>query len=838
MVITRTIQISSGVAPFSVVISTCDCASAVTPNFVAPALGLYQVSIDFPGDCFDDCAVSILVQDADGCRQTLDFMDALVNPCLSREVEIIANGYDFFADITGPASSYTYSWIFPTSIFKQVNTPGSSTLSLELLPGNHPLVPQSVSVFITDAEGCTAIASKSINLCKPYAISNSEYIQIPCAQTGVFGVSASPCIRNGDDGDIIDWSTFRVEEVRDGFDDIVIGKVWLQQDCSTCPAGTVFYDTDDPVLKLAGGQFTVYWTVADSRGVRSNVAEMLVYVLPCGGGGGSGGGVPTNQCTCNLKATCEEAEDEHGIALVADLTNCFSKCDCDDQSKEVDPSTFQIVGGPYIAGAYVIFNPGTLKLYYYAPAGSVGVDIIEYIICTESQQCSQISTITFYLNCVDPPTLVDDMICTTCLLPVTINVLANDSGPNIDPATLTILDQPEHGLIYIDVNYNIVYTPFLNFAGEDSFTYTVTNFGGQGGTPDPATVTITVSCAGEGEEITICDPAPFPVSGITSEIECNNSVVDIEYNIILSGYLDYGGSPLALDNGDIINLQSAGIGLNVDLIVGQNPLLPAGYTNDVGATWAALIPYLTASTMTPSALLAGTYTIAFNKKGWADDNGYHNVYDTTTGALITNQALTFNINAVVEDVSESTSSASVATTIKKVKILAFEDTSYPLYSIKPKGVGTWSTADGVTPSFGCSADCVPDGIESWYSQIQGSCTPPPLTLPPSEVTAYKKIGAAAVPLSPGVPLTLVSAENDLILALNSFGTTWGFKYVACDVANLATYGVGGYNGSFAVSCFLVDDATLDLEYFEITYDNGTANDGKTSRQTVDIITLF
>ena len=835
MIVTRTIQISSGVAPFSVVIGTCDCATATTPSFVAPALGLYQVSIDFPGDCFDDCAVTILVQDADGCRTTLDFMDALTNPCAAREVEIISDGYNFHADVTGPASTFTYSWVYPKSIFKQINTPGGPTLQLEFLPGNHPVVPQSVSVFITDAEGCTAVATKLINLCRPFAISNTEYVAVPCLQTGAFEVSASPCTRNGE---TIDWTTFRVEEVRDSDGDVVVGKVWVQQDCSDCPRGIIYDPNGDP---LQSGNFTVYWTVADSTGVRSNTAEILVYFFPCvvGGGGGNegGGGVPTNKCTCNLKATCEEAENEHGIALVADLTNCFTKCDCDDQSKEVDPNSFQIVGGPYIPGAYVIFDPGALKLYYYAPAGSVGVDVVEYIICTESQQCSQISTITFYLNCVDPPTLVDDMGCTICGLPITINVLANDSGPNIDPSSLTIVEQPQHGLIYIDVNYNIVYTPFVNFSGEDSFTYTVTNFGGQGGTPDPATVTITVSCAGEGEEITICDPAPFPVSGITSSIECSNSVNDITYQIVLSGYLDYGGSPLALDAGDIVHIQSAGIGLNVDLIVGQNPLLPAGYTNDVGGNWATLTSYLTAGIMTPSELLAGTYTINFNKKGWADANGYHNIYDTTTGAQTQNQAVAFTIDATVEDVSESTSSTTTTTTIKKVKVLAFEDTSYPLYAIKPKGVGTWSTSDGVVPTPGCDADCVADGIESWYSQYQGSCTVPYLTLPPSEVTAYKKIGVAAVPLSPGVPLSLLAAESQLILALNSFGP-WAFKYIGCAVPALATYGVGGYNSSFVVSCFLVDDAVEDLEYFEITYDNGTANDGKTARMTLDIITLF
>ncbi len=79
--------------------------------------------------------------------------------------------------------------------------------------------------------------------------------------------------------------------------------------------------------------------------------------------------------------------------------------------------------------------------------------------------------------------------------PVVIDVLANDAsgnvGTDLNPASLTITEQPENGTVTINADGTVTYTPDAGFTGTDVFTYTVCD------TSDPAicqtgTVTVTV----------------------------------------------------------------------------------------------------------------------------------------------------------------------------------------------------------------------------------------------------------------------------------------------------------------------------------------------------------
>jgi len=813
-------------------VNTCPCAVVPQASFTAPSYGLYTVTVEFPGTCFEDyCPVSVLVTDADDCKVTLDFLSGIDDPCNELTADVVGSGLSFSAAVSGGSGAYNYSWSFNPNFFTPLGPINGPNLLLEKAfePAGPNPPAQTITLMVTDSNDCVTFASRVVTFCAPTALDTGQINPIPCFQQGYISLFAQPCLKSGP---FVDWGTFQVVKVLNAQGQEVINKIRLVPITGNSNNFIIIYDTDDLDLLAFGGEFMVYWRVADTAGVWSNNAILNVTVLPCREAGKPSPG--TNDCTCNYRTTCTEQEDSRGISFEFDLTNCFKKCDCLDPDKEVNIESFRIVSGPFIAGAYVIFDPATLKLRYSAPAGSEGVDLIEYVICSESGNCSGISTATIYLNCIDIPELVDDVACTNCGLPVTINVLNNDSGENLDPSSLTIITPPSFGLVYIDGNYNVVYTPFTSFSGVDTFTYTVTNYGGQGGFPEPATVTINVSCAGEGEEITICEPSPFPVATVDSMLTCTNDINKALYNIVLGSFIDYANTPQALDNGDILRIESSGLGLSVELIVGQNPLLGAGYQNDVGGNWAALISYMTATTMTPSALLAGNYIIQFDKKAWADTNGYHNIYDLTTGNITQNQALQFDIDVYCVDVSTGQQSAQVTTVIKKVKLNAFEDNAKSGFA--RKGGGAWSSADGAQPTLGCTGNCVASPVESWYSQIQGGCGVPKLTLPPSVMTSYKKSGESQVNLSPGVPLTLASAENDVINAINSFGP-WSFKYVPCGSAALATYGVGGYSSTIAVSCYLEEDAQY-LETFEITYENDTTNDGKTAKMTLDSVILF
>jgi hypothetical protein len=89
-----------------------------------------------------------------------------------------------------------------------------------------------------------------------------------------------------------------------------------------------------------------------------------------------------------------------------------------------------------------------------------------------------------------PPDAVDDGAVTPEDVPAAIPVRANDSDPDGDPLTVTAFTQGAHGAVADDGTGLLVYTPFLNFAGTDSFQYTVDD---GNGSSDRATVQVTVT---------------------------------------------------------------------------------------------------------------------------------------------------------------------------------------------------------------------------------------------------------------------------------------------------------------------------------------------------------
>jgi VCBS repeat-containing protein len=89
-----------------------------------------------------------------------------------------------------------------------------------------------------------------------------------------------------------------------------------------------------------------------------------------------------------------------------------------------------------------------------------------------------------------PPDAVNDTPTTAEDTPVTINVLSNDTDPNLDLLTVSSVTQGSNGAVVNNMNGTVTYTPNLNFNGTDSFTYTISD--GRGGT-DTATVTVTVT---------------------------------------------------------------------------------------------------------------------------------------------------------------------------------------------------------------------------------------------------------------------------------------------------------------------------------------------------------
>jgi Bacterial Ig domain len=72
------------------------------------------------------------------------------------------------------------------------------------------------------------------------------------------------------------------------------------------------------------------------------------------------------------------------------------------------------------------------------------------------------------------PNTVADTAATTRGKAVTINVLANDTDPNGDALTITAVSKPQFGAATTN-GQNVTYTPNVGFAGQDSFSYFVSD---------------------------------------------------------------------------------------------------------------------------------------------------------------------------------------------------------------------------------------------------------------------------------------------------------------------------------------------------------------------------
>ncbi len=105
-------------------------------------------------------------------------------------------------------------------------------------------------------------------------------------------------------------------------------------------------------------------------------------------------------------------------------------------------------------------------------------------------------TITFNVA-NPPPEAVNDNASTDEDVAVTIDVLANDSDPDVDPLTVTSADA-QNGTTVINADGTVTYTPNPGFNGTDTITYEISD--GNGGT-SIATVTVVVNDINDTPEI-------------------------------------------------------------------------------------------------------------------------------------------------------------------------------------------------------------------------------------------------------------------------------------------------------------------------------------------------
>ncbi|HHR5937114.1 TPA: Ig-like domain-containing protein, partial [Providencia alcalifaciens] len=195
----------------------------------------------------------------------------------------------------------------------------------------------------------------------------------------------------------------------------------------------------------------------------------------------------SNEATVTIEIDAAPVANDDAAATKESVPVTIDVLDNDkDLDGDIDPSTLTIITNGNKGTAEFVNG----KLVYTPKAGEVGTDTITYQVKDKNGNVSNEATVTIEIDAA--PVANDDTARTNQATSVTIDVLANDTDldKDLDPTTLTIVDQPAQGKVDI-VDGKLVYTPNAGAKGTDTITYQVKDKNGN--VSNEATVTIAIN---------------------------------------------------------------------------------------------------------------------------------------------------------------------------------------------------------------------------------------------------------------------------------------------------------------------------------------------------------
>jgi len=184
------------------------------------------------------------------------------------------------------------------------------------------------------------------------------------------------------------------------------------------------------------------------------------------------------------------------------------------------PSSVIVINEP--TNGTTTVNSITGEIIYTPNTGFYGIDTFTYQVCDDDGACDT-ATVTITVN--GQPIANDDSAITDMDTPTTIAVLANDYDPDGDPLTVIAVGTPMNGVVIINSNNTLTYTPTTGFYGADTFTYTISD----GRLTATATVTVRVNAA------------PVAVDDMADAFEDLSKVI-----VVLGNDYDPDGDPLTV----------------------------------------------------------------------------------------------------------------------------------------------------------------------------------------------------------------------------------------------------------------------------------------------------
>ncbi|HEQ1859083.1 TPA: tandem-95 repeat protein [Providencia alcalifaciens] len=258
----------------------------------------------------------------------------------------------------------------------------------------------------------------------------------------------------------------------------------------------------------ATGQDTITYLVKDKNGNVSNKATVTIDI------------------TEPPVANKDEADTRHNTPVEIDITANDTDLDGDLDKNSV------VITQPGTKGTVTVGEDG--KLIYTPNKGEHGTDTITYTIKDKNGNVSEEATVT--INIDAPPVANNDEAATKESMPVTIDVLENDTDldKDIDPSTLVIKTNGSKGTATI-VDGKLVYTPNAGEVGTDTITYQV--FDKSGNVSNEAVVTIVIDAApvANNDAVATKESVPVTIDVLANDTDLDNDIDPNTLAIINNG---------------------------------------------------------------------------------------------------------------------------------------------------------------------------------------------------------------------------------------------------------------------------------------------------------------
>ena len=242
-------------------------------------------------------------------------------------------------------------------------------------------------------------------------------------------------------------------------------------------------DPDGDVLSVvsaAAGHGTVVinanGTITYTPALNFNGTDTITYMISDGNGG-----------TSNATVTITVAAVNDAPVLNPPLPNLYD-LDADFVSTLIGPAFSDVDGDTLTFSATglplgLLFNPTTGTVYgqvdgLASQGGPLGNGVYTVTITASDGKGGTVSgTFTWTISNVAPDAN-DDIFITNEDVPITMNVLVNDTDPDSDPLTITAA-VATHGIVTINNDGTLTFEPDRDFNGIATVTYTITD--GNGG---------------------------------------------------------------------------------------------------------------------------------------------------------------------------------------------------------------------------------------------------------------------------------------------------------------------------------------------------------------------